>query len=72
MSVKLVILIHLVFDVITVLCLSAIVLQRRLSLVTFSFAQLLSCANVTDVCVARDDRGLVVESFLCVAQDVFW
>ena len=72
MSEKLVILTHLVFDAITVLCLSAIVLQRRFSLVTFSFAQPLSCANVTDVCVAQDDRGLVVESLLSVAQDMFW
>ena len=72
MSEKLVIFTHIVFDVITVLCLSAIVLQRRYSLVTFPFAQPLSCANVTDVCVARNDRGLVVESLLCVAQDVFW
>ena len=70
LSEKLVILTHLVFDVITVLSLSAIVLQRRFSLVTFSFAQPLSCANVTDVCVARDDRGLVVESLLGVSAFV--
>ena len=33
---------------------------------SFSFAQPLSCANVTD-CIARDDRRLVVESLLCVS-----
>ena len=56
-SENLVIFTHLVFDVITVLCLSAIVLlQRQFSLVTFSFcATTVVCkraVHFNDVCVA--------------------
>ena len=71
MSEKLVILTHLLFEVKTVLCLSAIVAAATVqSCFVFFCATTVVCkraVHFNDVCVARDDRGLVVESLLCVS-----